>query len=70
MHIFPVRVSDDLTIDAIYIRSISEYQDIFYAQNRLFVVRNEPTGFNYLHCILVDYCIIPEADELLKQIGG
>ena len=66
MHIFPVRVSDDLTIDAVYIRSISEYEDIFYTQNRLCVVRNELTGFKYLHCILVDYCIIPEADELLK----
>ena len=66
MCVLPVRVSDDLTIDAVYIRSISEYQDIFYAQNRLFVVRNEPTGFNYLQCILIDYCIIPEADELLK----
>ena len=79
MQVLPIKVSNDLTIDAVYIDSISEYEDIYYAQNRLCVIRNESdvivdydkdgnpvTGDRYLQRIIVDYCIIPEADELLK----
>lgn len=79
MQILPIKVSNDLTIDAVYIYSISEYEDIYYAQNRLCIIRDESddivdydkegnpiSGDRYLQRILVDYCTIPEADELLK----
>ena len=79
MQILPIKVSTDLTIDAVYICSISEYEDIYYAQNRLCIIRDDSddivdydkegnpiSGDRYLQRILVDYCIIPEADELLK----
>lgn len=49
-------------VTAIVIETIADYL-LCYAQNRLFLV----SSTKYLERIIVEYCIIPEYDQLLLE---
>lgn len=65
--IFTIKTPNGVEIKAVIVNVLSkEYNDyIAYSQNRLFIVRNtEGTELRFIKTV-VNYCIIPELDDLL-----
>jgi hypothetical protein len=56
-----------LELYCVKLYSINENTWLCYAQNRLFTILKYD-GVQHYHEIIVDYCVIPECDEILKNI--
>lgn len=63
--ILEIKTPNGIKINALVIKKLNDYI-ICYSQNRIFTIRINDGNLEY-DKILVDYCIIPDYDLLLKN---
>lgn len=62
-----IEMPNGVKVLAVAIKYVGDYYLICYAQNRLFTVCEPKDDNMYYGGVLVEYCVIPEYDDILKE---
>lgn len=62
-----IKMPNNVTVFAVAIKYVGAYHLICYAQNKLFTVYVPNDDYMYYDGTLVEYCVIPKYDDLLKE---
>lgn len=62
-----LEIPNGVKVFAVAIEYVGAHHLVCYAQNRLFTVYEPDDGNMYYEGVLVEYCVIPEYDDLLKE---
>ena len=62
-----IEMPNGVKVFAVAIKYIGEYHLLCYAQNRLFTIYEPNDGNMYYDEVVVEHCVIPEYDTMLKE---